>query len=48
MALVSHHSQRRVVGLMVWMLILGYVFAIRSEHQLCREVQVNLELRPSK
>ena len=28
--------------LMVRMLILGYVFAIRSERLLCREVQVNL------
>ena len=28
--------------LMIRMLILGYVFAIRSECALCREVQVNL------
>src|SRR6188474_213761 len=28
--------------LMIRMLILGYVFAIRSERLLCREVQVNL------
>jgi transposase len=28
--------------LMIRMLILGYVFAIRSERALCREVQVNL------
>src|SRR3979409_305463 len=28
--------------LMIRMLIVGYVFAIRSERQLCREVQVNL------
>jgi len=27
---------------MIRMLILGYVFAIRSERLLCREVQVNL------
>lgn len=27
--------------LMLWMPILGYVFAIRSERALCREVQVN-------
>ena len=27
------------------MLILGYVFAIRSERLLCREVQVNLAYR---
>src|ERR1700756_315567 len=31
--------------LMIRMLILGYVFAIRSERQLCREVQVNLAYR---
>jgi transposase len=31
--------------LMVRMLIVGYVFAIRSERQLCREVQVNLAYR---
>ena|SRR5208282_2433101 len=28
--------------LMIRMLIVGYVFAIRSERALCREVQVNL------
>ena len=28
--------------LMIQMLILGYVFAIRSERALCREVQLNL------
>jgi transposase len=28
--------------LMVRMLVLGYVFAIRSERAMCREVQVNL------
>jgi len=28
--------------LMIRMLIIGYVFAIRSERALCREVQVNL------
>ena len=28
--------------LMMRMLIIGYVFAIRSERQLCSEVQVNL------
>ena len=28
--------------LMIEMLIIGYVFAIRSERQICREVQVNL------
>jgi transposase len=31
--------------LMIRMLIVGYVFAIRSERQLCREVQVNLAYR---
>jgi transposase len=31
--------------LMIRMVILGYVFAIRSERQLCREVQVNLAYR---
>jgi transposase len=31
--------------LMIRMLILGYVFAIRAESQLCREVQVNLAYR---
>ena len=31
--------------LMIRMLILGYAFAIRSERQLCREVQVNLAYR---
>src|SRR5215469_4462663 len=31
--------------LMLRMLIIGYVFAIRSERQLCREVQVNLAYR---
>jgi transposase len=31
--------------LMIRMLIVGYVFAIRSERLLCREVQVNLSYR---
>ena len=31
--------------LMIRMLILGYVFAIRSERRLCSEVQVNLAYR---
>src|SRR6476620_6517479 len=31
--------------LMIRMLIIGYVFAIRSERQICREVQVNLANR---
>jgi transposase len=31
--------------LMIGMLIVGYVFAIRSERALCREVQVNLAYR---
>jgi len=33
------------LALMIRMLILGYVFAIRSERLLCREVQVNLAYR---
>ena len=44
--LASHYS---AIGrpsidpvLMIRMLIVGYVFAIRSERALCREVQVNL------
>jgi transposase len=32
--------------LMIRMLILGYVFAIRSERLLCQEVKVNLEHFP--
>ena len=31
--------------LMIWMLVVGYVFAIRSERALCREVQLNLAYR---
>jgi len=31
--------------LMIRMLIVGYVFAIRSERALCRDVQVNLAYR---
>ena len=31
--------------LMIRMLIVGYVFAIRSERSLCREVEVNLAYR---
>ena len=31
--------------LMIRMLIVGYVFAIRSERELCRDVQVNLAYR---
>jgi hypothetical protein len=31
--------------LVIRMLIIGYVFAIRSERQICREVQVNLAYR---
>jgi transposase len=30
---------------MIRMLIVGYVFAIRSERAICREVQVNLAYR---
>ena len=47
--LASHYS---AIGrpsidpiLMIRMLIVGYVFAIRSERALCREVQVNLAYR---
>jgi transposase len=47
--LVPHYS---IVGrpsidpvLMIRMLVIGYVFAIRSERALCREVQVNLAYR---
>lgn len=31
--------------LMIRMLIIGYVFAIRSEREICRDVQVNLAYR---
>ena len=31
--------------LMIWMLILGYAFGLRSERLLCREVRVNLAYR---
>jgi transposase len=31
--------------LMIRMLIIGYVFAIRSERAICRDVQVNLAYR---
>jgi transposase len=47
--LAPHYSQigRPSIDpvLMIRMLIVGYVFAIRSERQLCREVQVNLAYR---
>ena len=41
------HTGRPSVGpeLMIWMLVVGYVFAIRPERQLCSEVQVNLAYR---
>src|SRR4029078_8071241 len=32
-------------ALMIRMLVVGYVFAIRSERQICAEVQVNLAYR---
>src|SRR2546423_2397595 len=32
-------------GLMIRMLLVGYVFALRSERRLCAEVQVNLAYR---
>lgn len=48
-ALASHYSNtgRPSIDpeLMLRMLIIGYVFAIRSERQLVREVQVNLAYR---
>ena len=31
--------------LLIWMLIVSYVFAIRSERRICAEVQVNLAYR---
>jgi transposase len=46
-----HLIIRRWVGpsidpeLMIRMLVVGYVFAIRSERLICREVQVNLVYR---
>src|SRR3974390_818927 len=47
--LASHYSAtgRPAIDpvLMIRMLIVGYVFAIRSERALCREVQVNLAYR---
>jgi transposase len=47
--LVAHYSRlgRPSIDpvLMIRMLIVGYVFAIRSERALCREVQVNLAYR---
>lgn len=41
------HTGRRSIDpvLMIRMLVVGYVFAIRSERQLCSEVQVNLAYR---
>src|ERR1700741_370140 len=41
------HTGRPSIGLvlMIRLLIVGYVFAIRSERQLCSEVQVNLAYR---
>src|SRR4051812_31349132 len=47
--LASHYSSmgRPSIDpeLMIRMLVVGYVFAIRSERQICREVQVNLAYR---
>jgi transposase len=47
--LASHYSSmgRPLIDpeLMVRMLVVGYVFAIRSERVICREVQVNLAYR---
>ncbi len=47
LALFYSHTGRPSVDpeLMIRMLILGYVFAIRSERRLCEEVQVNLAYR---
>src|SRR3984957_9441980 len=43
----SSHTGRPSIDpvLMIRMLIVGYVFAIRSERQLCSEIQVNLAYR---
>jgi len=45
--LAPHYSSmgRPSIELMIRMLIVGYVFAIRSERLICREVQVNLAYR---
>src|SRR3979490_756243 len=47
--LASHYSAigrpSNDPGLLIRMLLVGYVFAIRSERALCREVQVNLAYR---
>ncbi len=47
LALHYSHTGRPSIDplLIIRMLILGYVFAIRSERALCREVQVNLAYR---
>ena len=47
LASVYSHTGRPSIDpeLMIRMLIIGYVFAIRSERQLCAEVQVNLAYR---
>jgi transposase len=43
---VSHTGRPSIdPALMIRMLIVGYVFAIRSERRLCGEVQVNLAYR---
>ena len=41
------HTGRRSIDpvLMIRMLLVGYVFAIRSERQICAEIQVNLAYR---
>ena len=45
--LAPHYPSRPSIDpeLMIRMLIIGYVFAIRSERALCRDVQVNLAYR---
>src|SRR4029077_9095606 len=45
LALHYSHTGRPYPVLMIRMLIVGYVFAIRSERALCREVQLNLAYR---
>ncbi len=47
LTLLGSHTGRPSIDpeLMMRMLIIGYVLAIRSERQLCAEVQVNLAYR---
>ena len=50
LALYYSHTGRPSANpeLMLCMLILGYLFAIRSERQLCRKMQVNLAYRRAR